>query len=192
MKTKLHTKQFDWELIRFGSLRNLQSSVKMLLLLVFLSVGFEAFSQDNDDDQDSSKREKVEQLKIAYITKELNLTSEEAQKFWPIYNEMDSKLKANRKEQRKVVKELREKRDVLKEDELKKKINTLLDCETKEVAIKREYIEKIAGVIGYKKSAKLINLEQDFKRELLKRLNEGKNMGPNSQKGQGQKQIKRE
>ena len=43
--------------------------------------------------------------KIAYITQKLNLTSEEAQVFWPVHNELENKLhelrEANRPDKKK-------------------------------------------------------------------------------------------
>ena len=39
------------------------------------------------------KNERIEALKIAYITKQLQLSSEEAQKFWPVYNTYESEMK---------------------------------------------------------------------------------------------------
>jgi Spy/CpxP family protein refolding chaperone len=58
---------------------------KILIPILFL-VSFVSFSQDFKE-----KKEKIKALKVAYITEELNLTSEEAQKFWPIYNTYDDK-----------------------------------------------------------------------------------------------------
>lgn len=40
--------------------------------------------------------ERVKALKIAYITQALNLTSDEAQKFWPVYNVYDNEIKKAR------------------------------------------------------------------------------------------------
>ena len=42
--------------------------------------------------------ERLEALKIAYITKRLDLSPEEAQKFWPVYNQYAEELKQARKE----------------------------------------------------------------------------------------------
>ncbi len=39
-------------------------------------------------------------LKIAYVTKHLNLSSEEAEKFWPVYNSYIADLKKVRQEQK--------------------------------------------------------------------------------------------
>jgi len=41
---------------------------------------------------------KVEDIKQAYMNKELNLTPEEAQKFWPVYNSYFAEIKQARKE----------------------------------------------------------------------------------------------
>lgn len=131
------------------------------------------FSQENDN-LDSTRHDKIEQLKIAYITTELNLTSSEAEKFWPIYNEMNIKLKANRKERKKINSELNDKIDILKEEEIKKKINLIFENESTEISIKKEYNSKISAIIGLKKSLKLLGLEQEFKRELLKKLKDDK------------------
>jgi Skp family chaperone for outer membrane proteins len=44
--------------------------------------------------------ERLEALKVAYLTKKLNLTTEEAQKFWPVYNEYMAELKKVRQDSR--------------------------------------------------------------------------------------------
>lgn len=42
------------------------------------------------------KGERVKALKIAFITQALNLTSDEAQKFWPVYNTYEAEIKKAR------------------------------------------------------------------------------------------------
>ena len=54
--------------------------------LVFLLISSLSFAQDYKE-----RREKVKALKVAFITEKLELTTEEAQKFWPIYNAFDEK-----------------------------------------------------------------------------------------------------
>ena len=39
---------------------------------------------------------RLEAYKIAYLTKKLNLTPEEAQRFWPIYNKYQQEIKSTR------------------------------------------------------------------------------------------------
>ena len=37
--------------------------------------------------------DRLESLRIAYITKQLQLTPQEAEKFWPVYNSYDGEMK---------------------------------------------------------------------------------------------------
>jgi len=56
---------------------------KILLIILFL-FSFCSFAQ-------SDKKEQVKALKVGFITNELSLTTEEAAKFWPIYNTFEDK-----------------------------------------------------------------------------------------------------
>ena len=58
---------------------------KFLLILAFISLAYIGFAQDDEPGQKGGGGARLEAYKIAYITKRLNLTPEEAQKFWPIY-----------------------------------------------------------------------------------------------------------
>ncbi len=60
---------------------------KFLLILLLLSGSayFCDAQQGNKDD--------INTVKIAYITNQLNLTPEEAQQFWPVYNRYFSEVK---------------------------------------------------------------------------------------------------
>ena len=60
--------------------------MKTFLLVLALLTGSTLWSFAQDGQEKPNKGERVEALKIAYLTKKLNLSAEEAQKFWPIYN----------------------------------------------------------------------------------------------------------
>ena len=62
--------------------------MKRLLLFTFLlMIGIKIRAQNGN---------RIEALKIAYITNKLNLSPEEAQKFWPVYNQYALELKVAR------------------------------------------------------------------------------------------------
>jgi hypothetical protein len=62
--------------------------MKRFLLFAFLFMaGFTIRAQNGN---------RLEALKIAYITNKLNLSPEEAQKFWPVYNQYSLELKVAR------------------------------------------------------------------------------------------------
>ncbi|TAE17254.1 MAG: hypothetical protein EAZ47_04445 [Bacteroidetes bacterium] len=52
----------------------------------------------NAQSGNTDRQNKIEALKIAFISKELNLTPDEAQRFWPVYNSYSTELKQHRKD----------------------------------------------------------------------------------------------
>lgn len=163
----------------------LQKSVLALAIALF---SFYGLSQDETPRQ--TKKDKIEQLKIAYITKELDLSTEEAEKFWPVYNDMDDALKAEKKARRVKSQDLKKNFETLSEKEIEEKTIAILDSEIAEAKLKKEHTQKIAKVIGYKKMVQLLRVEKQFKKELLNRLNDGqgKGQGQGRRRGQGQGQ----
>ncbi|MBC7827024.1 MAG: hypothetical protein H7122_04715 [Chitinophagaceae bacterium] len=71
--------------------------MKRIILLILLYTGI-AFSAMSQDDQKDAGR--LQAYKIAFLTKKLNLSPEEAQRFWPIYNKYEDELRAARIENR--------------------------------------------------------------------------------------------
>ncbi|MCF6348131.1 MAG: sensor of ECF-type sigma factor [Flavobacteriaceae bacterium] len=120
-------------------------------------------------------RDRIKALKTAHITNALSLTSIEAEKFWPVYNEFDQKI-----HQIKIVKT----RQLTRKIQLAGGIEKLSEAEAD--AVLREFIEidfnianekkklhkNLTGIISSKKMIKLLKAEQSFNKELLKRLRE--------------------
>lgn len=157
-------------------------TVKQLMLVVLLILPVSMWAQppgggrpkqgQGREMNEKEREEKIDKLKIAFITDELDLTSEEAEKFWPIYNELEDKLKELRKANRKIQKEIDESYETLSNEDAKKKLETILENDKKEIDLRKEYSEKFSKVIGDKRTLKLLSLEHEFKRELLERLKE--------------------
>ena len=59
---------------------------KYFYIFILLWLAFNCESQTN------SKRDKIEELRVSFITQNVNLTSQESQQFWPLYNEFNDKL----------------------------------------------------------------------------------------------------
>lgn len=153
-------------------MNTIMKSIAAVTLVLFMIPS--TFGQESKRAASKEKREKIEQLKISFITTELALTTEEAEKFWPLYNEMETKMRVEKKAQRSIEKDLRDNHATLNDADKKSKVLALFDSEQKEIAIKREYYSKIGDKIGYNKSTKLLSLEQKFKRELMSQLNKDK------------------
>jgi Spy/CpxP family protein refolding chaperone len=154
-------------------------SITTAFLVLFAAA---AFGQENGSQKDhESRREKVEKLKIAYITTELDLTTAEAEKFWPVYNEQENKLKELRKSGHEAGKKAHENFDSLSDADAKKALDTWYENEAKENNIRKEYSDKFIAIIGARRTLKLMNAEHEFRRELLHRLKDqqdGREKGP--------------
>lgn len=142
---------------------------KILFPIIFLLVTSLSFSQGFKE-----KREKVKALKVAYITEQLELTTDEAQKFWPIYNAFDENQSELRHEKMRAILDRFKPRNVEKLSE-KDASNSLAQMEKIEedlFNLKKKFIKDLQGVISAKKIIKLKKAEEDFNRELLKQMRE--------------------
>lgn len=121
--------------------------MKKCFLLLF--VLFTMFSIGKAQDDKGSRAEKIQALKIAFITQKLQLTVPEAEKFWPVYNEYQNEIKdlrANRKNE-----------DVLENEE-------------KLLNIRKKYKPSFQKILGAEKLNQLFIAERDFRTILIRRL----------------------
>jgi hypothetical protein len=70
--------------------------MKKIILILVMALGVSAVSLAQEDDGAKGNGSRIEALKIGYLTKKLNLSTEEAQKFWPIYNEYMGEIRKTR------------------------------------------------------------------------------------------------
>ena len=72
--------------------------MKKIILIIVMALGISAVSlaQDDNDAGQKGNGSRIEALKIAYLTKKLNLSTDEAQKFWPIYKEYMGEIRKTR------------------------------------------------------------------------------------------------
>lgn len=141
--------------------------VKKIVLLICLCTLSNIVAQDKKE-----SREKIRSLKIAYITEQLNLTANEAEKFWPIYNDYDRKQNELRYKTRSEIREAIKKSgkvDALSEIEAKKLISSKLNNDKKIYELHNGFLSKVEKIISYKKIIKLQIAEIDFTRKLMKK-----------------------
>ena len=113
----------------------------------------------------AESRDRIEAQRVAFITQKLNLSPDEAAKFWPIYNEHKDALKDMRDDI--------ERPDLMSvsDDEANGVIERHLQQEQKRLDMKRALYVKLRTVIGPRKILLLHATEKEFNRELLRRAN---------------------
>jgi len=117
--------------------------------------------------------EKIKALKVAYITDALDLTSKEAEKFWPVYNEYDKKIMDLRfKKMHELHNKIKNPKafNDLKENDAKILLNDFFNIEKNILVAKDNLNKQLLKIIPAKKILKLYKAEDDFNRRLLQRL----------------------
>ena len=119
-------------------------------------------------------KERIEAMKIGFLTERLDLTPDEAKVFWPVYNKYSDELEALRKAHRSNVDAARKDFDELSEQEVEKLVDKEIAFRQQELDIMKKYHPQFKQVLPIKKVAKLYRAEENFKRKLLNMLQEKK------------------
>jgi len=124
-------------------------------------------------------REKINLLKTSFITDALDFTSDEAEKFWPIYNLytnkiQDLKISVERGQHRKM--KASEGIDNISEEMATKLLNQSMEVEKEISKSKIEMIEALKKILSAKKIIRLQKAERDFNRTILQEYGRRKRM----------------
>ena len=139
----------------------------VLNIIILLFTTFTVVAQGINRDS------KIKALKTAHITNVLNLTSSEAEKFWPIYNNYSQKiyqLKIVKKQQLNRKLRLAGGIDNISEAEADLILQEFIDIEFNIANENKKLHKNLTGIISSKKMIKLKRAEQSFNKELLKIL----------------------
>jgi len=132
-------------------------------LFAILILGFASQAQSTKPDRDARVAEikKIQAMEMAFITKELNLTPDEAQKFWPVFNQYRNELKGIAGE---------------------RKAGDHLEKQQKMLDIRKKYREDFTKVMSHERANKVFGAEEEFKslvrREFQKRQAEKRQLEP--------------
>jgi hypothetical protein len=138
-----------------------------LLLLFSLSI----FAQGGRKD----KRDQVKALKVSFFTTELNLTSDEAAKFWPVYNAFEEKqFSIRHNKMRQLINKINDMGDNISEKDAVNYLNQLEDVEEELLNLRKKLVADLKPIIGPVKVLKLRKAEDDFNKKLLARYKERK------------------
>jgi hypothetical protein len=142
---------------------------QMSILLIFtmcLSVTLSA--QRPNLSRNNPQRPNVERVKavrVALLTQKMNLSTEEAEKFWPVYNDYE-------KEQKKIREKFQPNKNIMALDDasVEKHLLGLLDMEEELVKMKKKYYQNFSKIIGYRKVAILAKSDREFYLAMIERL----------------------
>jgi hypothetical protein len=124
--------------------------MKKIFTLMIALLGLTGFAVAQEQQPDPKQEEKIQALEIAFISRKLDLTPEEAQKFWPIYNDY--------------------KKEVRQVSIAEKNNPRQLEAEQKVLDVRKKYSDRFVGVIGQPRMNKFFQAEKEFRGVLLNQL----------------------
>lgn len=118
-------------------------------------------------------QDKLKAERVAYLTDAMGLTSSEAEKFWPVYNEMDAERKSSFG---KVMKSFKALNDAVKagkpEAVISELLNNYLKANAASRAVELKYVPRFNKILSVEKVAKLFVGEEEFRRQQIHRWKE--------------------
>ena len=122
---------------------------KCLLFLgsFFMISAITIAQHDLHNNKNQKGREKIKQLYIAYITQEINLNEDEAEKFWPVHNQYDIELKTTYK---KDISELEKEEEIL--------------------SVRKKFATRFHKIIGNERTNVFFKKDREFREKLINRL----------------------
>jgi len=121
----------------------LKMKTVLSILAAFLLVStLQAQPQRPDRDSRVAEIKKIQAMELAFITKELNLNPQEAQKFWPVFNQY---------------------RNDLKQVAQGKQYKDNLDRQQKMLDVRMKYRDDFSKVVSQERASKVFGAEDEFK-----------------------------
>lgn len=149
---------------------------RALLLVALLLAGAPSWAQSAAPaarpgaGQPRAGRQRLENARIAYITDKLALTPEQAQQFWPLFNEFTAKRKELRQQTRLGLRN--QDFSTMSDKEIRAALDDQFKLRQGEINLEKEYVDKFTRVISLRQVAQLMQAERDFTKELIQRLDD--------------------
>ena len=161
-----------------------------LVAVLAMILSANIFAQDAQQPRERGDRgagwmEKMKAARVAFLTTELDLSAEEAQSFWPVYNQAQEEKDAAYRETRTAYRALTE---AIKAGKPDKEVASLLQAYLKAskvpAALDAEYSVEFLKVLPATKVAKLYISEEKFRKMQFQNM-QGPGRGPGMREGQG-------
>ncbi|MFC5045999.1 Spy/CpxP family protein refolding chaperone [Aquimarina hainanensis] len=140
----------------------MKNNIILLCFSFFLTIG--SYAQ-------KGYKEKIKSMKIAHITQALDLTTNEAQKFWPVYNEHEQSMEKLRREINTIHRKNQQQSiESLDEETANNIVTKYISLEEQKFAARQKMMKELRPILTSKKIVLLIKAERDFHRRLMQEL----------------------
>lgn len=126
--------------------------MKKIILLILMIAGSLAPTLAQEEGADKPDGGKLKAYQIAFFTDKLKLTPDEAQRFWPIFNQYEKEIRQNR---------------------IQNKQSTEIERAEKEIQIQKKYFDQFSQVLNKDRADRVFKCDKEFRdvvrRELMER-----------------------
>jgi len=135
--------------------------IVLLIMLIFPAIKLAAQNPNLD---------KLNAYKIGFFTKRLNLTSQEAEKFWPIYNEYQKQKNLIQVEKISIIRNFNQNESTLNDNQLTESGDKLIATIVQESSLAVTFHKKLKEVLPPAKVIRFYQVENQYKAQLLNEL----------------------
>jgi len=150
-----------------------------LFFLIVLALPVMAQEEEPPAPQDPKAKARIDAARAAYITDRLGLTTDEAEKFWPIYKEFAGRRQELRQQF------VSAKREGKSDQEL---VDLGLKVKQQELDLEKEYSGRMMNVISAQKLMNLRTAEREFTRLIIQQIQQRQQQGERRQQFREQQQ----
>ena len=151
-------------------MKNIRFFAAAMVAFTLLSI-----SEMNAQDNRQSWHDRMMSEKIAFLTTELDITPEEAQVFWPVYNQISQSRKESQKATMAAYKALTTALEdsTATEQQIDKLLDEYLSAQQAQKEDGKDDVKKFRKVLPGKKVAKLFVAEEKFRRQHIRSMKGG-------------------
>jgi len=120
----------------------------LLIVSMFVWSAGVVFAQEGEQQRDGGK---LKAYQIAFLTKKLDLSPEEAQRFWPVFNKYEDEIRITR---------------------IQNKQSTEVELEEKMLNVRKKYFDEFARVLNRERADRVFKADKEFKDVVRKELME--------------------
>jgi hypothetical protein len=118
--------------------------------------------------------EKFSTYKIGFFTKKMNLTSQEAEKFWPVYNEYQKQKNLIQRDKLMMIRDFNQNESSLSDSQLTGMGDRLIKDLSDETSLAVDFHRKIKEILPPAKVIRYYQAENQYKIQLLRELQENR------------------
>jgi hypothetical protein len=144
---------------------NLKTMIRrILILMIIFTLPVAKLTAQNPN------LEKLNAYKVGFFTKRLDLTSQEAEKFWPVYNEYQKQKNAIQLERISLIRNFNQNESTLSDNQLSETGDKLIAYIVQESSLAVTFHKKLKEVLPPAKVIRFYQAENQYKTQLLKEL----------------------